>query len=293
MHRNTASVTAIVVASARALSSVTAAASCSARDRTATTLLPAAVQGALRALEHGAAPGAWLAHGVALASFGLVDHLALRTRAIDDALEQALARGIDQVVILGAGLDTRPYRLDALRGATVFEVDHPDSQLQKRARAGALELRAAAVAYVSVDFARDSLSEQLQAHGHDVRRPTFWIWEGVVPYLELAAVRSTLRAVVERSALGSQIATTYVTPQLVWLRRVRPLIAFSMRVIGEPVRSQIERSEWTRLLVESGLEPCADTNTHDWRQRFGERDSRGAQIAYERLSLAERRTAPR
>src|SRR5262249_21708965 len=75
-----------------------------------------------------------------------------RTVAIDEALRAA---GSPQVVILGAGLDGRAWRMPELRGVQVFEVDHPDSQREKRARVSALEQIARDVRFVPVDFARN------------------------------------------------------------------------------------------------------------------------------------------
>ena len=111
-----------------------------------------------------------------------------RTVAIDEAVRAAAS---PQVVILGAGLDGRAWRMQELRDVTVFEVDHPDSQRVKRARVSALQQVARDVRFVPVDFTRDRLDDALAAAGHDATRPTTWIWEGVVMYLELADIEAT------------------------------------------------------------------------------------------------------
>src|SRR4051812_18119981 len=100
-----------------------------------------------------------------------------RTVAIDDAV-RAGPRG--QVVILGAGLDGRAWRLDELAGAELFEVDHPDSQADKQNRAAALGEPVAHRHLVPIDFRSDDLGGALAAAGHDSTAPTTWIWEGVV-----------------------------------------------------------------------------------------------------------------
>ncbi len=288
MRAGLPSVTAIFVASARALASSAGAAACDPGDRAARVLLPRTVNRALSALDRGARVAPFLPRAIALASFGLVDHLALRSLAIDRAAGSALARGIDQIVILGAGLDTRAHRLDALSSATVYEVDHPDTQANKRARAASLPLRADALCYVPVDFTHDSLSLRLDEHGHDPSRRTFWIWEGVVPYLERAAIRATLQAVAERSAAGSELATTYATPALIWMRHTKWLVSLGMRALGEPVRTLLEPDEYARLLVEGGFHGNSDTDTAAWLAMFGGERPLGAMISYERLSLATR-----
>ena len=94
-----------------------------------------------------------------------------RTVAIDEAVRAA---GAPQVVILGAGLDGRAWRMPELRDVTVFEVDHPDSQRDKRERIGALTPTAREVRFLAVDFARDSLDAALEQAGHVVTERTMW-----------------------------------------------------------------------------------------------------------------------
>jgi methyltransferase (TIGR00027 family) len=138
-----------------------------------------------------------------------VDGIALRVAFIDAAIARA---GVRQVVLLGAGLDTRAWRLEALRGARVFEVDHPDTQSYKRAHAARLGAPVAEVRYVPVDFTRHDLTSALKAAGHDAGAPTVWVWEGVVMYLDDAALRATLRAVRASSAPGSTLVAHYHEP---------------------------------------------------------------------------------
>ena len=88
---------------------------------------------AARATENSKERGALVHRGLGHATLGLTLHVALRTRAIDDALRESLADGATQVVVLGAGLDGRAYRMKELEAAVVFEVDHPSTQADKRA----------------------------------------------------------------------------------------------------------------------------------------------------------------
>ena len=130
-----------------------------------------------------------------------------RTVAIDDAVRAATA---PQVVILGAGLDGRAWRMPELRDVTVFEVDHPDSQRVKRARVSALEPVARDIRFVPVDFTRDRLDDALAAAGHDATRATTWIWEGVVMYLELSDIDATLSVIA--ASLGDTKPADRVVP---------------------------------------------------------------------------------
>jgi len=124
-----------------------------------------------------------------------------RTVAVDDAVRAAAS---PQLVILGAGLDGRAWRMPELRDVTIFEVDHPDSQREKRARASTLEPMARDVRFVPVDFTRDRMDDALATAGHDPVRPTTWIWEGVVMYLTQAEAEATLGVIERRSAPRSR-----------------------------------------------------------------------------------------
>ncbi|QSQ23205.1 SAM-dependent methyltransferase [Pyxidicoccus parkwayensis] len=132
-----------------------------------------------------------------------------RTWVFDSFIQQELRGGARQVVVLGAGYDTRAYRFaEELRaaGACVFEVDAPATSRLKQDRVrrlfGSLPPE---VAYVQVDFERDSLEERLTAAGYSTTARTAFLWEGVTYYLQQSAVEQVLRFVRERSGPGSAI----------------------------------------------------------------------------------------
>ncbi|MDM7999581.1 MAG: SAM-dependent methyltransferase [Dehalococcoidia bacterium] len=133
-----------------------------------------------------------------------------RTKYIDDCLKTSIEDGIEQLVILGAGYDSRPYRFDGLAGAvTVFEVDHPATQRVKMRRVERLLGRLPNhVVFVPVDFEEEKL-HRLFEKGYDRNKKTFFIWEGVTYYLSAKAVDETLAFVVENSGTGSSIIFDY------------------------------------------------------------------------------------
>jgi methyltransferase (TIGR00027 family) len=142
----------------------------------------------------------------------MVRSVNLRTRYFDAALEEALALNIRQIVILGAGFDSRGYRFaDRFKNARFFEVDQPSTQEYKKMRVkeifGAMPPQ---VRYVPVDFTKDDLLTQLTKAGYSEREPTLFIWEGVTFYLPERAVRDTLRFVRNHAAPRSRIAFDYV-----------------------------------------------------------------------------------
>lgn len=173
-----------------------------------------------------------------------------RSVAIDDAIREA---GAPQLVILGAGLDGRAFRMPELRDATVFEVDHPDSQRDKRARAVKLTATARAVQFVPVDFERDDLDQSLESSGHDSKLATTWVWEGVVMYLTLEQIEATLAVIQRRSGPGSRLAIVYFVPaRMLWL--VGPFV----KRLGEPIRCVLRPEEMKQLLAKYGFSAVSD-----------------------------------
>jgi O-methyltransferase involved in polyketide biosynthesis len=167
-------------------------------------------------------------------------------------------------VILGAGFDTRAWRLDALADATVFEVDHPDTQALKRARAAALPAKAREVRFVATDFRRDDLAASLRAAGYDESRPAFWLWEGVTMYLRPEAVAANLEALAALSAPGSHLALTYLSKD-----RGRIPRSVFLALLGEPVRSAYAPAEITDLAKTYGWGCTADSGIRGLAARSG------------------------
>lgn len=164
--------------------------------------------------------------------------MAARSRYAEDRLAEAVAHGVTQYVVLGAGLDTFAYRnpFPALR---VFEVDFPATQVWKRTM-----LERAAIAlpsnlvFVALDFEHQTLAQGLAEAGLDFQKPAFFGWLGVVPYLTLEAFRATLSVVAQMPA-GSALSFDYaVDPEtLSPIGRVAfDRLAERVAAAGEPFR---------------------------------------------------------
>jgi len=149
-------------------------------------------------------------------AMGAVIMMIIRTRFIEERLEHAIRDGVSQVVILGAGFDTRAYRLvELLKAARVFEVDQPSTQEYKKRRIRETGIEVPPnLTYVPVDFRYDKLGDVLAAAGYDSSQRTFFIWEGVTMYLPEAAVEETLRWVAAQ-APGSTIIFDFVGARLI------------------------------------------------------------------------------
>jgi len=169
-------------------------------------------------------------------SVGLRAFLVARNRYAEDNLAHAVARGVAQYVLLGAGLDTFAHR-NPYPQLRVFEVDHPATQEWKRDLLRTSDLpKPANLTYTAVDFERESLPERLEATGFDSGASAFFAWLGVVPYLTLAAFRSTV-AFIGSLPAGTGLVLDYGQP-----RSALPLLeqlahdslASRVQLAGEP-----------------------------------------------------------
>jgi len=231
------------------------------RDDVGSTLLPRGVSEIVQAAGDRESLR-WLGR---LASLGMVDHVTLRMAAIDSAVGTAVESGCSQLVVLGAGLDARAWRLPCLGTVDVLEVDHPATQETKRQRIDVATRRARSVTFVPVDFEVDSLDLRLDDAGHDPLRPSMWIWEGVTPYLGRDAIQGTLRTIGARSAPRSTLAMTYAVASAV------PVPAFTrlgFSALGEPIMTTLSPDEAARHVASFGFAPSADTDSRDWSTQY-------------------------
>lgn len=148
---------------------------------------------------------------------GMSNLLLVRTRFIDEHLQRALENGATQLVILGAGFDTRAYRFEKLlANKRVIEVDYRSTQeLKKRRLQGAIGALPSNVRLAEIDFRRDRVQDVLAKAGYRREEKTFFIWEGVSMYLSESAVRQTLRTIVENSASGSSLVMDFAEQAII------------------------------------------------------------------------------
>lgn len=180
--------------------------------------------------------------------------LALRVACLDRLVGVATDRlGVRQVVVLGAGYDTRAARLPKA-GVRYFEVDHPDTQAEKRARLRALPgYPVDAATYAPCDFEREDPIERLRAAGLSTTVPTLVVWEGVVPYLTEAAVRATATGLARGLDRRSLVAFDFVGKNLAAGQKLSAQDHGMRDFIGglaEPVRFGTDHV--TPLLAECG-----------------------------------------
>ena len=142
---------------------------------------------------------------------GLAWMMLIRTRFIDDALVRAVQNGASQIVLLGAGFDTRAHRFrDLLKHCRVIEVDTAHTQNHKRRRiASVIDDEPPNLTYVTIDFTTHDLGNALRTAGLRQDENTFYIWEGVIMYLPVDSIRKTLGILLALSAPGSSVVLDY------------------------------------------------------------------------------------
>jgi methyltransferase (TIGR00027 family) len=138
--------------------------------------------------------------------------IAMRRRFAEDSARRAIDKGVRQILVMGAGLDTFAYRLEPAQDMRIFELDHPATQAEKRRRlTDARIAEPPHVSYVAHDFERGSMTDALEAGGFDPDKRTFVLWLGVTPYLTEEAVFTTLGALA-RLPGGAEVVFDYANP---------------------------------------------------------------------------------
>jgi methyltransferase (TIGR00027 family) len=196
--------------------------------------------------------------------------MAARSRYAEDRLAEAVARGVRQYVVLGAGLDTFAYR-NPHSGLRVFEVDLRATQEWKRAlldKAGIAQPEG--LKFVPLDFEHQTLAEGLKEAGFDRGAAAFFGWLGVVPYLTLAAFRATLEVIAQLPA-GSGVSFDYaVRPESLSTvgRKAFDALAGRVAAAGEPFQLFFTPEEMEAELRDAGFGRMEQVDSDELNERY-------------------------
>jgi len=211
--------------------------------------------------------------------------LAARSRYVEDNLFAAVAAGIGQYVVLGAGLDTFAYR-NPFSDIRIFEVDFPATQEWKRSLlkdAGIPE--PANLTFVPLDFERKTLSAGLAEAAFDITKPAFFGWLGVVPYLTLPAFRATIDTVASLPA-GSGIGFDYALASedlSTRLQLARAALATRVALAGEPFRLFFRSEQLENELKSAGFQRIEQSDSMELNERYFANRSDGLTLPAEGL----------
>jgi methyltransferase (TIGR00027 family) len=223
---------------------------------------------------------------------GVIGGLICRTRYIDDVLNNAIKDGIGTVVNLGAGMDTRPFRISGIEKARYFELDFPELQKAKRAyidkKIGELP---ASVSLVPIDFNSQDIGEELHKAGYTPSSRTLFIWEGVTQYISREAVDNTLKY-VSQAAAGSRIVFTYVLKSFITGKHIpdglNSLYKLTLNKKKPLWFCGFEPAEMHDYLLNVSLHLIEDVGTEEYLERYMKPKNRNLKVfEIERTVLAD------
>ena len=233
---------------------------------------------------------------------GHVNSILARVRFIDDVVKASVGDGLEQLVILGAGYDTRAYRIEGLDRVRVFEVDHPDTQRFKKEKIREVfSALPGHVRYVPVDLARDRLGRRLDESGYDPLLKTLFVMEGILIYLPPSMVDQILAFIVSNSGMGSAIVFDYIPQSAVdgtCELEIAKNMSISVAAAGEPFTFGISEGALEKFLAERGFVKIRNATADDYKKIYfhGKNEGRLVNplvlIAYAEVDPANRRTSP-
>lgn len=201
-----------------------------------------------------------------------------RSRFTEDRLREAVARGVMQYVVVGAGFDTSWLRLPASHALRVFEVDHPATQELKLRRIAERGLPTARVTHLPADLARESLVAVLRSGGFDARSPAFFSWLGVTMYLTREANEAALGGIRDCAAAGSELVFTYID-RAAWSAKADTGHFDRMRAqlaaLGEPFLCGFDPATLGDELARIGFDLVEDLADRELVQRYDPRGVHG------------------
>lgn len=215
---------------------------------------------------------------------GVYNAVIARVRFLDDRLQACLEDGLEQLVILGAGYDTRAYRFNGLaRQVRVYEVDHPATQAVKKSRLKEIFNPVPGhVTHVPVELDRDDLAEKLAAAGYDRQKKSLFIMEGLVMYLPPAFVDKILAFIRKCAGPGSAVAFDYLPPSMVdgsVKAREGRFMVKSVKKWGEPFKFGLNVSDAEGFMRFRGFTDVLNVHAPELKNTMFKGNKRGRDIS--------------
>jgi len=201
---------------------------------------------------------------------GVIGNLLYRTKYIDDILRENLEE-MEQILILGAGFDTRALRIEGIDGLKVFEVDHPQTiSKKKKGLKNIYQELPEHLRLIEIDFEKRALKEVLQENNFDENKKTFVIWEGVTQYLEKEAVDNVFDYFAELKS-GSRVLFTYIIKEVVAgseRSQVNQKIIDFVKDMGSPWKTGFKSTKIEDILKSRRLELIEDVGRDEYKKRY-------------------------
>jgi len=221
---------------------------------------------------------------------GVIGNLLYRTRYIDDILKKNIEQGVKQILILGAGFDTRAYRIKG-KDVDYFEVDHPEiCDLKEKQLEKVFSRVPDIVSLISIDFDKQDLKKVIKHSGFMKNKKTLVIWEGVTQYISKQAVANVLNFVKSFKS-GSRMVFTYIKKDIIERKSLskidQKVLSFTDK-IGTPWIFGINHRQIEKYLKEKGYKLIEDVGAEEYKEKYPFSKKRNLNIYYgERVAYAE------
>lgn len=203
---------------------------------------------------------------------GAVNSIVARVRYFDDFVKKSIDEGVEQLVIMGAGYDSRAYRIEGLKRLKVFEVDHPDTQSVKIEKVRKIfSSLPDHVVYVPADLAIEDFGQKLQEAGYDGSKKTLFLMEGLFYYLPSRFVDEILSFILMNSGKGSTILFDYFPESVVdgsCELEVGRNLHNHLAEIREPLQFGIKDGEIETFLVERGFSEVQNVTAEEYKKMY-------------------------
>ena len=204
---------------------------------------------------------------------GVANTIAVRVRYFDDFVEKSIVEGLEQLVILGAGYDTRAYRIEGLKNVKVFEVDHPGTQGVKIEKIKEIfGYLLDHVTYVSIDLEKESLNGKLLKNGYDPSKKTLFLMEGLTMYISPEAVDEILSFIVENSSKGSAVIFDYASRTVNFDehsdRKTVKNLTNLMEKSNESMKFSLMEGTVEEFLSKRGFSDVIDVTCEDYKKAY-------------------------
>ncbi len=215
---------------------------------------------------------------------GATEAVVARARFIDEYIKTCKQKGLEQLVILGAGYDCRPYRLEELKkGVIVFDVDHPATQEKKRDKlSGIFDALPENVVFVPCRFDKQGLGEKLTEMGYDKTKKSLFIMEGLIMYLPKETIEALFLFISHNSGPGSSIIFDFLPPGIedgtITIRGGKNMNKWAKKR-GEPFQFGIAKEKLPGFLAKTGFNNVNSIAAEECREKYFKGASRKRTIS--------------
>jgi methyltransferase (TIGR00027 family) len=203
---------------------------------------------------------------------GMIGNFLCRTRYIDDLAKNLLKETFDQIIFLGAGFDTRPFRIPGMQNSHIYEVDHPFTQKQKKKKLERITGKISDhMSFIPVDFNHDEIEDNLRQTDFDPAARSLFIWEAVSQYIKEESAYSLFSFLSHAASPDSRVIFTYIDKDYIdegQNTKRSDALAVHHAKLKEPWIFGIDKEELSSFIGSFGFEVIEQASAPDYRERY-------------------------